>query len=144
MGDLTISFGRGAALPLRLFEAEAVRNAAALSDALPVTGMARHCSWSGEGIFWTVEGLSVNQENLRRVAISPGTLCIEHYPAGVRVPGPWTALLLVYGERFWFKNPFTPTCTLALLGRVEAGPAELRAIGERIHKSGIEAVTVHR
>lgn len=142
MVHVFLTFERGGLLPVTLFDRESPHNALEIQAALPLQSTARHCSWSGQGFFWRVSGLEIRAERQRVAGIGPGALCIEHYPAGVREVGTWSALLLVYGDKFWFKNPFTPAWPLCVVGHVAGDLTELGVIGRRMYRQGREGVSM--
>lgn len=141
---LWLEFERGGQFPVELFTDVAPRNTHALWDASPLSGDALHCLWSGQGLFCKVDDFPVAPENQQMIGLEPGTLTIEYYPPGLRSQGPRTSLLLVYGRLFSFKNPYTVSWPLCVVGKVTEGLDQFPALGERFRRLGMEKMTVRR
>jgi hypothetical protein len=138
-----VHFERGGGLVIELFDDLAPRNCEEVWQALPLEVPMFHAIFSGHGLFAKVPNFPVAEENQQIIGIPPGSLGIEYFPAWLRSPAQRTGLALTYGSVFQFRNPFTVSYPLSIIGRATSTDG-LMEIGERIWASGKERITLER
>lgn len=141
MKQLQITFSKGGSFVADLQEEEARDNTRYLSNALPLSGNALHCMWSGQGIYTKLDDFPVNPgENHLMIGIQPGTVAIEYYPPHMRSLGPRTGIIITYGPNFLFRNPFGVFNQLLIVGRVRKNLDKLAEACVRVRRQGKEAL----
>jgi hypothetical protein len=144
--EIIIEFEKGGQFVAELFEKEAPRNTKTLWEALPLQGEAIHGAVTGQSVWIVTKDYikfeDVHEENQLVMGNTPGTVALESY-------GPETNLnrseiTIVYGPRFYPRNPFRGEVPMNRVGLIKDNLEKLIQIGMNIREYGKQKVTIRK
>lgn len=143
---IEIMFQKGGSFIADLFEKEAPKNCEALWKTLPIEGEAIHSALCGQMVWMvTKKYISLNEvhpENQLVLGNLPGTIGIEVYGPETNLDR--TELVIVYGPRFYMRDPFHGEVPLNRIGIIKNDLDRLLQVGMDIREFGKQKVTVKK